>query len=283
MYTKIDTTIENNDHFSELCRKFDTKYGTSTYVTSMSLADIWNNFMIRNSPDQRYYADTITDYISEIINGSASSLFRHTTVVYSDDKDVSASDIGKMNSIYLMIQDINNGTPLKNPLSISAFPNGSFPIHPGGTRLMFSDVYHRKMPVMITDYTGNIIGKFSNIRFCDHSDIEFDFASTRLTHIEIRSDDKYCSVAYDKALNPSAYDEYGIPEDKPRIYETIHQIVDYEIQLDDYTYHKPKEVYPPRKFEYDRSSERIVVDDISILKKIQNRWVIDDTHIKGIK
>lgn len=266
---KIQEIIDNDQDFITYSNEFDRVYSTMTYVADLSLREIWDEFMVKNSPDQRWYGNTPAEYAHEIIASKIADTFTDRNIVYSDDVDITGGMIGKFNSLYLMKTDINNGKGFYNPISISNFENGQSSIHPGGTRLMFSDIYHGKIPCILTFYGDNNT-TLENLQPLEN--FSFSFGASPLMMVTSSTDSPYASSAHDKALNAHLYDHTGkvIPGD--RIIKPYKQIVDYHIQDKDYTYHRPTTINPPRKFEL--RGDNLYGGDMLLATKIEDIWKI---------
>lgn len=273
---KLNQLVENNSTFLQLTAKFDHAYQTQTYVANLTLQEIWDNFMIKNNPDSRWYADNIQQYIHKIVESKTSAAFKRSHILWSDDPDVGSGEIGKMNSVYLMKRDIVNGVPFKYPISIAILKNHQYPIHPGGTRMMFAGKYNKTIPVVFTDYTGQFRETFRHIQAHHPMHLTYNFEKEPLLLVEVPSDHKFCSSAFDKALNPDLYDLQGKKIPSPdRNVVWIKQIVDYNLDYLEHTYHKPTRNHSPRKFELSEDGNRIYVDDMLIHEKVDGLWSIN--------
>jgi hypothetical protein len=143
--------IKSYQHFLNLTKEFDDFYNTKTYASFLTLKEIDNLLVNVNAPAQ----------LSKLIN----QLFVDNTIVFSNEKWLNDSHIGKINALSKIIDDIRNGIGVTSPISVSWFTNYKLALHPGTTRLMLSEVYHDKVPVIITDFAGNFPATFSNVEF----------------------------------------------------------------------------------------------------------------------
>jgi hypothetical protein len=272
---KTQVILTSNTQFEDITRDFDNVFGTTTYVAYLTLREIWDNFHIKSHPGARYHADDVPTYINNMMLKKAATLFDNKNVVYSNDEGLTGSMIGKLNSVYLMKQDILADRPFRDPISISAFVNEEFTIHPGGTRLMFTDVYHKAIPVMITDYTGTLQDDCPDIELLPYTEFNFSFKNVNLQYIKMMSSDKYCPTAYDKSLNPLLYDNKGFKTgEDTRVIQAVKEIRAKNSWDENLTYHKPLLVTPPRRFELTDNGDAIEVDHLEIMVKINKQWNI---------
>jgi len=274
--SEIKPLVDNTVLYSE-SEKFDSRNGVTTYSANLTLRQIWDNFLIKNPEDTRYYADDIDHYVHYIMVDMIEHLFSDgRTERTSDDPELTTWDIGKCNSLYKIKCELESGMPIRNPICITALKNGLFPIHPGGTRLMYSDVYHATVPVMLTDQTGTLIRDYSHIQFNPIEELNFEFEHSGLAVQYSQTEEAQCPTAYRQCYN-IIKDEQGeyISKMMPSI--EIQQVVDYLVDAPDYTYHKPKLCNPPRVFKYDKENDRVLVDGKSILKRVNGLWALDIT------
>lgn len=264
--------VTSNDQFNDLIFDFDLNYKTKTYYCELTLKQIWDNFMVKTRPNDRWFANSIEDYIDEIVKQKAIPLFKNKDTVWSNDTGIDHGGIGKLNSVYLMKKDLLNNVNFKYPISITAFDKTSFVIHPGGTRMMFGNVYLKTITVIITDYA-DIIKQYPHLNFYSYELINYDFSINPLLHVEVPSDYKYCPSAFDKALNPDLYDNCGNKvNSNNRKVVYIKEIVDYNINLSEHSYHRPGTINPPRKFSL--KNNEIYVDDMLVHIKENEKWKI---------
>jgi hypothetical protein len=156
-------------------------------------------------PTNRWCSDTIEEYVDTIVKQKVLPLFKHKNALMSNDIGIDHGGIGKLNSIYLMKTDLLNGIDFKYPISITSFDKNNFVIHPGGTRMMFGEIYKKPIQIIVTDYTNTICERYPHIKFAPYQTMSYDFLKNPLTHIEVPSDHRYCPSAFDKALNPHLY------------------------------------------------------------------------------
>jgi hypothetical protein len=137
--------IKDYNHFVELTRQFDSTYGTKTYMIRMTLKEINDTFLHR---DHKTMKEQYTNQ-------------HHSTPNY------------KLYSFYKMIQDLNNGEPIKHPVNLHYFGKDKVGIHPGNTRIMFDDYYDGIMDVIMTDYIGDLYKVYPN-KYIALEDAYFD-------------------------------------------------------------------------------------------------------------
>lgn len=263
--------LKNNTEFEEFIKEFDAEYDTTTYTADLTLRQVWDNFHIKMHPWSRYYADTVHDYINNTIVSRAADLFKDKNVVYSNDPDVKESMIGKLNAVFVMKTDILAGRPFADPISICVFDGDESTVHPGGTRLLFTDTYHETIPTVITDYTGEALDNFPDLGLRPYGEIEFDFSKTQLEYGMFDSSDKSCPSAYDKALNPPLEDG-SMPVNK--IAKIVKQVTDYTVVAADRQFHNPQVVWPPRRYELTNNGNTIEIDGLEVVCKLDDKWII---------
>ena len=121
----------------------------------MTLKEIWDKLYVPTHPDLRWWANTIEEYTNEILTDRINATFNGKTGIKTNKRnDVSEAMIGKINSMYLMKKDILNGVDFRDPMCASLFVNGNRPVHPGGTRMNWSEYYTKPIKLLITSYVG---------------------------------------------------------------------------------------------------------------------------------
>jgi hypothetical protein len=214
------------------CAEFDTQHGCKTIFTKMTLEYI-RQFL--NKPYEHTYIDNLVK-----------QMFAKSTVVFSNDPSVPESPIGKLNSFYLINQDLKNNRKFYSPISITLLPD-RYILHPGSTRLLYSHLYTAPISVMITDYTNRSL----------ESPNEFDFNPTQST----------LHSSYSK--DPS--DPY-IPSKFRTEDLWFKQIVDNRVDYNGLSYHVPRKIKPPRIFQL--RDKQITANNVTILRYIKKHWRI---------
>lgn len=225
-------------HYSSLtelknyCADFDIQHGCKTIFTKMTLKCL-RQFL--NKPYEHTYVDSLVK-----------QMFEEQTVVFSNDLSVPESPIGKLNSFYLINQDLKNNRKFYSPISITLLPD-RYILHPGSTRLLYSHLYTAPISVMITDYTNRV----------SESTTEFDFNPMQ----------SVLHSGYSKDLS----DPYI-----PRGFRTedcwFKQIVDSRLDYNDLSYHLPRKIKPPRIFQL--RDKLITANNVPILRYVKKHWRI---------
>lgn len=257
--------VSSNDQYNNLVRDFDLNYKTYTYYCELTLKEIWDNFLVKNHYNNRWSADTLNDYTHNIVEQKILPLFKEKNKVYSDDIGIDQGGIGKLNSIYLMKNDLCNGIDFVYPISISFFDENSSVIHPGGTRMMFGNIYNKPIKTVITDYTNTIFKTHPHLPLKKYETINYNFSTNPLIYVEVPSNHEDCPSAFNKVLNT-----YSIGKNAKVLY--IKELVDYNITLPDHSYHRPASIKPPRKFFL--KNNKIYVDKMLLIIKDNGKWKI---------
>lgn len=221
------------NELKQFCIDFDTENSTQTYFTELTLQEI------RNITQEGYYE---YDYLKEIIVQT----FKLGNKLYSNDSRLDRSYIGKLNSFYLITKDIRAGKKFYSPMSLSIMPDDNKILHPGKTRLLYSEVYNDPVQVMITDYKNKTL-KYNNCDFVWDHDIQVLYSS----HGQDYSD-PYVSAHFKK---------YNLP------FKTI---TDQRLDSDLTSYHDPTQIDPPRCFEFINND--VYINGELILKKFGMVW-----------
>ena len=217
------TKIINYKHFIDLTNEFDNRVGTRTVWARLTMRQIYDHILKEDSwGDVDYQIKRWVTHAFSIKNS-----FWH------DDMDIPQSRIGKMNSIWLIIQDIKAGKLFHSPLCMSLFANGKTPIHAGGTRLILADVYKRKIDLCVTDYRGDIRTRYPNIKWKDIDKYDYDFSNLHEFNEDITGQ-QTCKTYSDPASGESIL---------------IKQITTFMVPTTNmYNYHHPRIVDTPRHF-----------------------------------
>jgi hypothetical protein len=214
------------------CAEFDTQHGCKTIFTKMTL-EYLRQFL--NKP-----------YEHDYIDGLVQQMFAKSTVVFSNDLNVPESPIGKLNSFYLINQDLKSNKKFYSPISVTLLPDCSI-MHPGSTRLLFSHLYKDPVSIMITDYT----------RECLEVNRDFDF-------------DPVQSVLH-SGYSQDTNDPY-VPKNFRKIDCWFNQIVDGRVNFNDLSYHVPRKIKPPRIFQL--RNHLVTANDVPILRYSKKHWRI---------
>ncbi len=153
------TKIESYQHFVDLSNQFDRYYKTKTYISFLTLTEI-NKIFLQINPHM---------YLSHLIN----ELFKKNKIVYSNEPWLNDSHIGKLNALSKIITDIRSGIGITSPISMGWFNTAKVAMHPGNTRLLLHELYHKQIPVVITDHNGNFLKKYS-VKCFNLSEVETD-------------------------------------------------------------------------------------------------------------
>lgn len=225
-------------HYSSLtelknyCTEFDLQHGCKTIFTTMTLEHL-RQFL--NKPYEHAYLDKLVK-----------RMFEKSTVVFSNDISVPESPIGKLNSFYLINQDLKANKKFYSPLSLTLLSD-RFILNPGNTRLLYSFLYKEPVSVMITDYTNSSL----------ESTNDFDFDPTQsILHSSYSKDtsDPYI---------PSKFRTEDL---------WFKQIVDNRLDQNDLSYHVPRKIKPPRIFQL--RNKLVTANDVPILRYVKKHWRI---------
>ena len=187
--------IKLNDylHFVNLTNEFDSMHNTNTYIAKLTLEDTNNIFLKRN--------------IQKKIAGDIHSIFKHSTLVYSNNATIDTDSIVKLYSFFRILDDLKKGCKLLHPLNIHYFKNKKVALHPGQTRLSFLGQYTDKVDVIITDYSNTVISDFNDVSFNDISTAEFNcndlyfLSSTAITHPRSIRNAAEQEIVYKECIN----------------------------------------------------------------------------------
>lgn len=223
------------DSFQSLksyCDKFDNLHGCKTIFTTMTL-NYLREFL--NKPYENDYVDQLVE-----------QMFAKQTVVFSNDLTVPESPIGKLNSFYLINLDLINKKKFYSPISLTMLPS-KFVLHPGSTRLLYSHLYNDPVSIMITDYRGTGL--------LDSDDFNFIPEQSVL----------HCNHSRDST------DPYI-----PKKYQSedcwFKQLVDSKIDRNNFSFHVPRNIKPPRIFQL--KHKLITANDMPILRYSKKHWRI---------
>ena len=241
------TQLTSYEQFVELSNKFDKEIGTKTFWCRIPMKNIYSDIL---------FEDSCWDIDYQIKKWE--NVFSIKQEFYQDDLDIPQSQIGKMNSIWLMLNDLKNNKKFYSPITMSLFKNGNKPIHPGTTRLILTDVYDYPVDLCITDYIGNIREKYTGIKFFDVEDYFYDFSNgLHELHEDITSSGwcpTYASNTDEKDLRIKQISTYMQPT------------------TDMFNYHHPRQAETHRK--YCLKDNIISVNDMPIAIKKDNIWQI---------
>lgn len=250
MQFPIEHPIKNYKHLSKLSKSFDKRFKTKTYWAELSPYDIVSKLHNETDPSL-----SISKFIQEkIINRS----FVYKNEFYSNDYEILESPIGKLNSLYLLMQC----ETFRLPMSISLYKNGEVVIHPGGTRILLAGYYTKPVPCYITYYDNiPITNRYKNIEFISLDDYYID-----LPHPDGQFN--YWE-SFTRFEDPKEYTRRAKGEDLP-----FKQIIDLTPETGDNknTYHDPRDNNPPRH--YIMKDDKIYVDGLCIIEKHKETWVL---------
>jgi len=241
------TKLTSYEQFVELSNDFDQRVGTKTVWSKLTMFDIFEKILGEDSWwDIDYQIQKWVD-----------NAFSIKTEFTQDDQDIPQSPLGKMNSVYLTLNDIKNGKNFYSPITLSLFKNGKIPIHPGSTRLILADVYNKPIDLCITDYNNNFRKRFPDVEFLEVEDYYFDFS------------DEMHELHEDWTWTGHCPTYANMTDDDVQ----IKQISTYMIPTtDDFSFHHPRDVTITRWFRL--NNDCITVNDMPIAKKIDNVWKI---------
>ena len=256
--TITEIEIESTEHFLELTNKFDWTHGTTTRIAYLTLKEIWYYFIASDHRDFRYWAETLEDYVDRIISSRIHNSFQDSDGFWSNADNADRSCMGKLNALDQMRQDINTSKGFIHPMSVLFLPNGTNPVHPGQTRLMFHEHYTERLPIIITMMPGAYGFGAPAIE-----SIEYDFSGQGLSFKTGMTNDPHMPDIFNKAatFNDNLGHAYFVKE-----------ITDYLNTSKQVTYHKPEELDPPRYFE--RADNSILVDGNAIAVLDREKWRI---------
>lgn len=244
--------IENTNHLIELHRDFDRKHNTKSFFANLTLQEIWDHFLGKSDKDIIWYANNAKEFSHQIIKFKQDDLFKNGSISYSDDSWVDESMIGKIHSMYLMKREILSGQKLRDPMCISVFNNGNCPVHPGGTRMNWTSLYHHTLPVIVTEYdVPSNLDKLSPIE-----EIDFDFNGKNFSFMIGNSITDSGWASYRKAANGDDI--------------TYRQVQN--IQQDYIPFLHPQQMQTRIKFE--RKDDKLFIDDYLLAEKIDGLWGI---------
>tara|TARA_B110000503_G_scaffold140887_1_gene232959 strand:- start:822 stop:1529 length:708 start_codon:yes stop_codon:yes gene_type:complete len=219
----------------DFCKEFDNKYKTTTYFTELDLTTIFK--IIKQNTD-----------FSKQIRVMIGQVFKYGNNVYSNDLRLNTSYIGKLNTFYLIIKDIKLGKRFYSPMSISLFKDGTSILHPGNTRAMFYEIYHNPIQCMITDYNQTPM-KFFPCNFTwnpEAQGLHWGYSQDRLNpHI------------------PNGFKNQDL---------YFKEISDIRLDKQDFSFHQPRMIDPPRFFELKNNT--VYINDVAIVRLINNKWKI---------
>jgi len=242
----IETKIRDYQHFIELSHDFDQRWNTTTRWCSITMNDINQKILKEDTWWDVDYNIRKWEKVFDI-----KSNFRH------DDLDIPQGPLGKMNSIWLMLNDIKNGQDFYSPICMSLFQNGNKPIHPGGTRMILADVYTDPVHLCVTDYNNNLETEYPDITWYTVDDYYFDFSHLHELYEDTTTDG-----------NCRTYTQEALGE---RI--RIKQICTYMMPTTDtFNYHAPRTAETPRYFKLE--NDIISINDMPLAKKTDGIWNI---------
>lgn len=124
-----------------------TKHGATVFTGEATLEQIVN---------------VITDYghLPTFMNRVRKDFAHNTTIIQTPDKQINHT-MDKLVNLWTLQQSILNGNDFEDFIVIHHnIKDGRivFDVHPGRTRLYFSNVYHKPVPVLFLDYSNILPG-----------------------------------------------------------------------------------------------------------------------------
>lgn len=230
--------IKLNDysHFMNLTREFDSAHNTNTYIAKLTLEDTNDIFFKKD--------------IQDTFAGHIQSVFKHSTLVYSNNTAIDTDSIVKLYSFSRILADLKKGYKLIHPLNVHYFKNKKVALHPGHTRLSFLGYYPDKVDVIITDYSNTLLSDFNDVSFNDMSAVEFNcndlyfLSSTAITHPRSIRNAAEQEIVYKECIN-----------------------------VENNSWALPLEFDPVVKFEL--KNEAVYVNDSCVLYNRKKKWMFD--------
>jgi hypothetical protein len=224
--------FDNFAAVKEFCTEFDSGNGCTTSFTRISLNEIRQ---LINKPYEYYDIQQL-----------ATIPFENRNTVFSNDIDIPESPLGKLNSLFLMAKSIRAGKRFFAPMSIHVFPT-DIVVHPGNTRLMFSYLYLLPVDLMITDYTNSI----------------------QVRQKPINYDPTLTTMHFNDCCDTT--DRY-IPKHLRGRPFWFKQMVDHVTNTHNMSFHVPRTIDPPRK--YEKIADTVLVNGDVILREINGVWKV---------
>jgi len=235
---KLNTYEDFIEHSSYL----DKRMSTNTYVVHMTLNEINDSFFKR---DIQYL---LGKEIEKPFQDETGKVTKNT--IYSSDPDQTGRRLEKINSFHVLYNSIKE-MGVKHPLSINYFKSGKFGMHPGNTRLYFSNFFKEKIYSVIADYTGTIKQDYPENLFYNVDEISFDVSDLSL-------------ILHDaKQSMPGSI--IGPAEESDFEYKEITEVPDQ--LLADPTRHKI-----PKMYQLKKNNTVLTVNDQIILQKTNSMW-----------
>ena len=187
---RIVTEIKNNEDFIKINSAFDSKYNTKTYYAELTLMEIWDNFMVKNHIDNIWCGDTHNMFVNFLIDKKVERIFKdkNITRIRLSDPDLDEDDVRKLYALYLLKMDLIGGGTIHDPICISAFPNGSHPIHPGTSRMLLAAEVNQRVPVILTNYNDTLNYDCAD-KLIPIEQMSFDFEDKGFIFVEDYTDD----------------------------------------------------------------------------------------------
>lgn len=257
----VEQLITNLDDFELLTREFDETHGSTTGYAEMTMQEIWDHFLAPDDKNLRYWANSMEDYVHRILRQRVTSGFADRNSFWSNDATADEPCMGKLNALDMMRQDIKSGKGFVHPISVLALPNGSTPVHPGQTRMMWYAHYTETVPVIVTEMPG--APRFKDLRLI--SEMPDVFEGENLSFKTGMTDDPNMPAHFNKAANI---------DEEIHVAYFVKEVTDYfpRDDAEPYTYHQPREAWPPRFFE--KRDNEIYIDEslIAVLDGDEPRW-----------
>lgn len=172
------------------------------------LVDLVNEFEIGKDLRTRFFETDLKTFATNYLGITHPNEIRtvmqstpHFNLVgntFSNDSVISFSKIDKSNTIrywdfiklncsYNLVLDLRQGKKFLDIFTVTVFPNGKVTVDPGGTRMMFMNIYQGPVQVMLVQHSGSLehANKFFNLKSVQ----DFDFDTTNLEYYRCNSND----------------------------------------------------------------------------------------------
>lgn len=263
--------MDSNEKFVEYVHALDNHYGTYTKFASMRLRDIWNIFGSKQHNQTKWYADTIEEYSHQVITYCTELARGHgRSVLYSSDPDLKSAAIGKFNAFYLFKKDRQQGRKFLDPISVdikNTISHNAITIHPGCTRLMYADLVDDYINVVVTMETPSLESIIQSTVLEPIENMTYDFNNSPMMLRAVKTIHPSAKQTFNKNTK-IVCDDLGLDFEKNiRMHKCL---VDYNREIDGYTYHRPLDVDPTLKFEI--FNDAVTVGDELVAMKTKGFW-----------
>lgn len=232
---KLPTSFELTDYesFVQTVQAADQYLNTKTYIYKNNLKYINDSFFHKN--------------INQDFDSFVRNLFKEKDIVSSDEPGLTHRDLEKINSIDVILHSL----PIRNPLSLNYFGNGSWGAHPGNTRLSFGDVYKKDVYAMVVDHNHSIKNDYPDEHFYELDEIKLNVNKLNILVTHTINGPNTIRIAAGKNVN------YMELTDKP------------SAELGNPTLYDPPRIYRLKK-----NKTLVTVDDRIVLEKVDDKWQI---------